>query len=297
MHRAAIDIGSNSILLTVVDEQGQTLADDIHVVGLGKGLGDRGLFAPDRMAAAEAVLSNYVALAAQHHVMAAEIQAVATSGARRAMNANAWIQKVYKNLGLKIRIISGEEEAQLSWLGARQRLPLTEGPVLVLDLGGGSTELVLGDGEQIFGRASLEIGSVRLTEAFFGTGQPHLAQLAKLRNHVDTAVATLRLDPVPRTVIGVAGTVTTLAAMVLGLDHYDGQVVHGSRLTRVDLAKFVDQLIAASPAERRSIAAIAPERADYLIAGATIVDRILQASRRPHLIVSNRGLRYGLLAG
>jgi exopolyphosphatase/guanosine-5'-triphosphate,3'-diphosphate pyrophosphatase len=297
MPRAAIDIGSNSILLTIVDERGHTVVDEVRVVGLGKGLGDRGLFAPDRMAAAEAVLSDYVALASRHHIPVPEIQAVATSGARRAMNAGTWIQKLYKNMGLKVRIISGDEEARLSWLGARQGLTVAEGPVLVIDLGGGSTELVLGEGEQIFGRASLEIGSVRLTEAFFGNGPPNPPQLAKLRNHVDTAVATIRLEPVPRTVIGVAGTITTLAAMALGLDRYDGKAVHGSKLTRVDLAHFVDQLLAASPEERQKIAAISPERADYLLAGATIVDRVLQASRRPQLTVSDRGLRYGLLAG
>jgi exopolyphosphatase/guanosine-5'-triphosphate,3'-diphosphate pyrophosphatase len=296
MPRAAIDIGSNSLLLTVADDAGRLLHDEARVVGLGKGLGDRGLFAPDRMAAAEAVLADYVAIAGRHGVSASNIRAVATSGARRAMNASTWLQRLQRQLQLRVRIISGDEEARLSWIGAMRDLELPAGPLLVVDLGGGSTELVLGEGERIFGRASLEIGSVRLTEAFLGAAAHDSAGLARLRNHVDTQVATVRLEPEPLTVIGVAGTVTTLAAMALGLTAYDAGKVHGSLLTRVDLARFSDRLLAASPEERRTIAAVSPERADYLLAGATVIDRVLQASRRPHLVVSDRGLRFGLLA-
>lgn len=297
MPKAAIDIGSNSILLTVQADDGRTVHDEARVVGLGRGLGDRGLFAPDRMAAAEAALADYARIAATHGVLPDAIRAVATSGARRAMNAQTWVARLEKSLGLKVRIISGDEEARLSWLGARRDLEIPEGPLLVADLGGGSTEIVLGDGAQIWGRASLEIGSVRLTEAYLGTGVHDPSGIARLRNHVDTQVTTLRLEPPPRTVIGTAGTVTTLAAMALGLDHYDAAQVHGTKLTRVDLARFVDRLLPASPDERRRIAAVSPERADFLLAGALILDRVLQAARRPAMLVSDRGLRFGLLEG
>jgi exopolyphosphatase/guanosine-5'-triphosphate,3'-diphosphate pyrophosphatase len=296
MPRAAIDIGSNSILLTVVADDGAILHDEARVVGLGRGLGDRGLFAPDRMEAAELALADYAKVAASHGVPAGAIRAVATSGARRAMNAQTWLARVQKNLGLRARIISGEEEARLSWLGARRDLAVADGPMLVVDLGGGSTELVLGEGDRIFGRTSLEIGSVRLTEQYLGHGVCDPAGLARLRNHVESLVATVRLDPAPRTVLAVAGTATTLAAMALGLSSYDAGRVHGSRLTRVDLARFVDRLLPASPEERRKIAAISPERADFLLAGATVLDRVLQAARRPQLTVSDRGLRFGVLA-
>jgi exopolyphosphatase/guanosine-5'-triphosphate,3'-diphosphate pyrophosphatase len=296
MPKAAIDIGSNSLLLVVVADDGRILHDEAQVVGLGRGLGDRGLFAPDRMAAAEEVLAAFVRTAGTHGVPAGNIKAVATSGARRAMNAQTWLARVQKQLGLKVRIITGDEEARLAWLGARRDLEIPEGGVLVVDLGGGSTELVLGEGDRIFGRASLEIGSVRLTEAFLGLGVPDPSGYAKLRNAVDTQVATIRLDPPPRTVIGTAGTVTTLAAMALGLEKYDSAQVHGSRLTRTDLARFIDRLLPATPDERRQLAAVSPERADFLLAGATILDRVLQASRRPQMLVSDRGLRFGLLA-
>ena len=295
MPKAAIDIGSNSLLLAVVDDSGAILHDEARVVGLGKGLGDRGLFAPDRMEAAEAVLTDYVVTAQKLGVPASAIRAVATSGARRAMNASTWLARVQKHTGLRTRIISGDEEARLAWLGARRDLDVAEGALLVIDIGGGSTELVLGEGERILGRASLEIGSVRLTEAFLGMGVADPAGLARLRNHVDTAVQAIRLEPAPRTVIGTAGTVTTLAAMALGLETYDPARVHGSKLTRTDLARFVDELLPADAAERRRIARVSPDRADFLLAGATILDRVLQASRRPSVTVSDRGLRFGLL--
>lgn len=296
MAKAAIDVGSNSLLLTVVGDDGQILLDEARVVGLGRGLGDRGLFAPDRMQLGEAVLAEFVKLASERGVPAGQIRAVATSGARRAMNAQTWLARVNKQLGLKVDIITGDEEARLAWVGAKKDLEIPEGSLLVIDLGGGSTELVLGEGAQIRGRASLEIGSVRLTEQFLGLGVADPGGLARMRNTIDTQVATIRLDPPPRTVIGTAGTVTTLAAMALGLEKYASAAVHGSKLTRTDLARFVDQLLPASPAERKRIAAVSPERADFLLAGATILDRVLQGARRSAMIVSDRGLRFGLLA-
>lgn len=298
MARAAVDIGSNSLLLTIVDDDGRIVHDEARVVGLGRGLGDRGLLAPDRMAAAEAVLDDYIAIAQRHGVEPWSIKAVATSAARRAMNAQTWFGKVQRRQGLRVRIISGDEEARLTWLGALRDLELPDGPRLVVDLGGGSTELVLGDGERVIQRVSLEIGSVRLTEAFLPeslSGPTDPGGLARLRNHVDIEVGKVSLDPAPRVVVGVAGTVTALAAVSLGLPRYASEQVHGSRLTRVDLARFIDRLLPATPDERRALVPAAPERADYLVAGATILDRVLAAGRRPGMVVSDRGLRFGLL--
>lgn len=299
MARAAVDVGSNSILLTIVDDGGVVCVDEARVVGLGRGLGDRGLFAPDRLAAAEEVLTDYVARARSHGIAPEQVRAVATSAARRAMNAPTWFAKVQRELGLRIRVITGDEEARLTWLGSLRDLQLPPGPRLVVDLGGGSTELVLGEDGVVSRRVSLEIGSVRLTEAFL-PGSLHGAAdpggLARMRHHIDAELAAFPMSPAPRVVIGVAGTVTTLATMALGLARYDAERVHGSRLTRVDLARFVDRLLAATPDARRAMVPASPERADWLVAGATVLDRVLAAARRPSLVVSDRGLRYGLLA-
>lgn len=297
MPRAAIDIGSNSVLLTVVADDGGLLHDEARVVGLGRGLGDRGLFQPDRMADAQAALTDFCATAKGLGVEAWSIKAVATSAARRAMNAETFFARVQRKLGLRVRIISGDEEARLTWLGSQRDLGLPSGPRLVVDLGGGSTELVLGEGEQSE-RRSLEMGSVRLTEAYFrpdGSGRYDPSGLARARQHVDMLLSKFTMDPMPRSVVGVAGTVTTLATVRKGLATYDATVVHGSTLSRSELARFLDDLLPMTGPQRRAWAPASPERADYLLAGALILERILAAARRQQLVVSDRGLRYGLL--
>ncbi|NCG17712.1 MAG: hypothetical protein GWP91_01675 [Rhodobacterales bacterium] len=297
MPRAAIDIGSNSVLLTIVDDDGRVLHDEVQVVGLGRGLGDHGLFQIDRIKAAETALAEFVRTAQRMGIEPWSIQAVATSAARRAMNAQTWFARVQRNLGLRVKIISGEEEARLTWLGAMRELEVPEGPVLVVDLGGGSTELVLGENGQIQHRVSLEIGSVRLTEDFLGPNHvvANPASLARMRNHVEVAVGKVKLDVIPRTVIGVAGTVTTLAAISMGLTEWDASQVHGSTLTRVQLARFIDQLLPSTPEQRQQISAVSPQRADYLLAGSVILERVLHAAKRQRYVASDRGLRYGLL--
>lgn len=296
MPRAAIDVGSNSLLLTVLGDDDAILVDEVRVVGLGRGLGDRGLFQPDRMKAAEAVLAEYLDIARRHGIEPWQVRAAGTSGCRRAMNAETWVARVQRTLGLRIRIVSGEEEARLSWLGAQRDLDLPDGPCLVVDLGGGSTELVIGDHAIVTRNVSLEIGSVRLTEEFLGTGVVDPAALTRLRAFIEATVARFEMVPRPRTVIGVAGTVTTLGAMSQGFERYASDRIHGSHLTRTDLRRLVDALLPATPEERRALAAVAPERADYLLAGACLIDQVLQDAGRPGLVVSDRGLRFGLLA-
>jgi exopolyphosphatase / guanosine-5'-triphosphate,3'-diphosphate pyrophosphatase len=295
MRRAAIDIGSNSILLTVVDTDGRVVTDRATVVGLGQGLGDRGLFRPDRMEAAEAALREYVAEARRLGVQPWAIAAVATSAARRSMNASTFFTRLQRDLGLKVRVVSGDEEARLTWLGALRDLDPPDGPLLVVDLGGGSTEIVIGrDGETVM-RASVETGSVRLTEAFLGTGAVDPGALSRARAHVDNLLGSVPFEPAPRAVVGVAGTATTLASMVLGLTTYDAERVHGARLSRSDLATTIDRLLPATPEQRRALVASSPERADHVLAGALILDRVLARARRPAMVVSDRGLRFGLL--
>lgn len=294
MPRAAIDIGSNSILLTIVDDAGAVLHDEARVVGLGSGLGDRGLFHPERMKLAEQVLDDYLAVARRHDLAPWSVRAVATSAARRAMNAATWFQRIQRRLGLTVSVISGDEEARLTWLGATHALAV-EDPLLVVDLGGGSTELVLGERRGSTTARSLEIGAVRLTEAFLGVGMVEPAGFSRLRNHVDSCLASFPIEPSPRTVVGVGGTVTTLAATALELTAWDASAVHGYRLTRARLASFIDTLLVADPVQRRALFPVAPDRADFLLAGACCLERTLAHARRQHLVVSIHGLRFGLL--
>lgn len=296
MTKAAIDIGSNSILLTVLDDDGAIVHDEARVVGLGRGLGDRGVFQPDRMRDAATVLREYIAIAGKHGVSPWQIRAAGTSACRRAMNAQTWVDHIKRGLGLQIRIVTGEEESRLSWLGAQRDLDLPLGVVLVIDLGGGSTELVLGSRSLVSNHTSLEIGSVRLTEEFLPDGTADAEALLRLRRWVQVAVERFRFEPDPHAVVGVAGSVTTLATMVLGLQTYESARIHGSTLTRADLMSIVERLMPATPEQRRALVPAAPDRAPYLLAAAIVLDEVLAHAGHDELLVSDRGLRFGLLA-
>jgi exopolyphosphatase/guanosine-5'-triphosphate,3'-diphosphate pyrophosphatase len=288
---AAVDIGSNSVLLLVRDGD-RVLHDEARVVGLGRGLGERGLFRPDRMDAALEVLEAYAARA--NELGAGPIRAVATSASRRALNAATFYARVRERTGIQVEVISGEEEARLTWRGGIDGLALPSGPILLCDPGGGSTEVIVGEAGHIRERVSLELGTVRLTEQFLGYGVVDPGPLARLRAHVDAVVSGVTLPVAPRVAVAVAGTATTLAAMELGLESYDGARVHGASLPAASLRRFLDRLLAATPEERRRIARVSPDRADTLLAGTVILLRVLELARRQAWRVSDRGLRYGL---
>jgi exopolyphosphatase/guanosine-5'-triphosphate,3'-diphosphate pyrophosphatase len=297
VNRATIDIGSNSILLLIVTTEGEVILDEARVVGLGRGLGDGGMLQPQRMEAALTVLAEYADLAAQHSVPAWMVKAVATSGARRALNARAFLERVRTRTGLRVRVVTGDEEAWLTWAGARADLPLPSGPLAVVDPGGGSTELVLGEGERVATKLSLELGVVRLTERHFGPNPDRYRpkQLARLREEVRGVLAGIEWTVHPRALIAVAGTVTTIAAMHRGLTEWQRDAIHGARLSRGVFRRWVDRLLDSTPAERRAWAAVAPQRADYLLAGSCLLEEICTAAHRDSLLVSDGGVRYGLL--
>lgn len=292
--KAAIDIGSNSLLLLVMDGE-RVVHDEARVIGLGKGLGEVGVFRPDRMEAALATLKDYAARAAELGVPAGEVRAVATSASRRALNAATFYAQVQKVTGIKVQVVSGDEEARLTWLGGVSGVEVAPGPVLLLDPGGGSTEVILGEGNHIHHRVSLEIGTVRLTEKHLGYGTVEPAALARARAEIDAAFAAVKLPRAPKSAVAVAGTATTLAAASLGLDAYDPAAVHNSMLPAGTLRSWVDRLLAADPAQRRAMFVVSPERADTLLIGACILLRGLELTRRQAWRVSDRGLRYGVL--
>ena len=295
MPRAAIDIGSNSLLLLVQDDAGQVLHDEARVVGLGRGLGERGVFRPERMEAALTALADYAGRAQALGVAPSDVRAVATSASRRALNAATFYATVKSKTGLGVEVISGDEEARLTWVGGIDGLGLGPGPALLCDPGGGSTEVIVGEGPHIRSRVSFEIGTVRLTEQFLGFGNVSPTALARLRAHVDTTLAGFELPVVPRAAIAVAGTATTLAAAELGQTTYDAKAVHGATLTAAALRTWSDRLLEATPEERRRLVAVSPERADTVLAGAVILLAMLERARRQAWRVSDRGLRFGAI--
>ncbi len=286
MVRAAIDVGSNSLLLTVMDDT-RVLHDEARIVGLGTGLGDGGRMQASRRQHGFEVLRSYVGIAATLGVEAQDIRAAATSGARRATDAPVFFSRVREELGLDVRTIAGDEEARLSWRGALHGLQL-RWPVLLIDLGGGSTELVTGSHEETMTwRSSREYGAVRLQEA-------HADDLEAMGAQVDQDLKGLPLHA--EQVVAVAGTATMFGAMELGLKRWDGAAIHGLSISRHQLQTWMQRFSQATPEQRRRMAHLAPERGPYLAGGALVLDRVLAAARAEGLVLSNGGLRFGLLA-
>jgi exopolyphosphatase/guanosine-5'-triphosphate,3'-diphosphate pyrophosphatase len=282
---AAIDCGTNSIRLLVADittrDDGTTEQRDVHremrIVRLGQGVDATGELASEALERTRAALADYEAVICREG--AERVRMVATSATRDARNREDFFGMVHDTLGIDAEVISGDEEANLSFVGAVGDLDPDDGPFVVVDVGGGSTELVVGaleDGKATVQAArSVDVGSVRLTERCLAGDPPSGDEVAEARR-VATGILDEAFDAVPvegvRTWVGVAGTITTLSAVALGLEEYDPEVVHHSRLANEDLHRVADELLGMSREERKGHTVIHPGRIDVIGAGALIVD-------------------------
>jgi exopolyphosphatase/guanosine-5'-triphosphate,3'-diphosphate pyrophosphatase len=299
--RASVDIGSNSLVFLVLDDEDRVLHDESRVVSLGSGLEQHGAFQPDRMSAAMEGFSDFTLTGRTFNIAPESIQAIATSASRRASNSADFFARVQEQSGIEVRVISGLEEARLTWKGALFELNPPKDTFAVVDLGGGSTEIVVGHPEtdSVLDQRSIPIGTVRLNELFF-SAQPALYepdQFQRMRAHIEEAVSAIRWEGKPSALIAVAGTATTLCAMELGLKTWDRNTIHGATLSREALERWMSTLLASTPAERRSWAAVSPKRADNLLAGAAVLHAVCTASGLDHLTISDGGIRHGVLLG
>ncbi len=302
MPLASIDIGSNSINLLVVDDHGRVMHETATVVGLGRGLGDRGLLRADRVEHGLEVLDRYTAVARGLGVPPERIQAVATSALRRALNGPTFLARVRELFGVAVRVISGDEEAELTAFGAVTGLRLPAGHTLVVDAGGGSTELILGrplrEGARpldIVFRRSYELGHVRLSERFFAEGPARPQQVAQARAFIAGTLEGSLPEPAPRCVVAVGGTPTSLAAAALRQSSFDANALHGHGLELFGLRRWVDRLLHLEPQQRRALLPCTPDRADTLLAGVLILEQVLLLTQRTNLLVSSRGVRFAIL--
>lgn len=275
---AAVDCGTNSIRLLIADYVDGSLVEvdrQMRIVRLGQGVDSTGAFAPD------ALLRTFAACAEYDEAVRAagvdRLRFVATSAARDVSNRDEFFAGVSERLGVEPDIISGEEEAWLSFSGATSGLAALElpGPYLVADIGGGSTELVLGDASGVLAAESLDMGSVRMTERHLASDPASIAEMAAATKDVD---ALLESTVVPlseaRCLIGVAGTVTTVAAVALKLTEYDPGVIHHARISAPVLLDTTSWLMGSSRMQRSVVPAIHPGRVDVIGAGALILQRL-----------------------
>jgi exopolyphosphatase/guanosine-5'-triphosphate,3'-diphosphate pyrophosphatase len=307
---AAIDVGTNTVLLVVAEERDGRLEPVIEraeITRLGRGVDATGQLAPDAIRETVEVLGRYAAEA--RALGAASISCVATSAARDAGNGAEFFAATRAAAGLTPEVISGEEEARLVYGSAWRDFGLRPGgpdpfppgaPLAVLDVGGGSTEFIFGDGPTPRGRASLQLGAVRLTERHVRSDPLPLSEQAVLREAAREALAPLaRLDGIGDVtgarLVGVAGTVTTLCSVSQELPTYDATKVHGAAMTLEEIDALVVRLAGLTIAERKALPGMEPKRADVIVAGGIVVAEAMRLTGFERLTVSDRGVRWGLL--
>lgn len=299
---AAVDCGTNTIKLLVLEvpaEGGRPvdLVREMRMVRLGQDVDRTGRLAPEALERTFAAVEEYAAALAAHDVD--RLRFCATSATRDASNAAEFAAGVEQRLGVRPEVLTGEEEARLAHAGAVGGLAAAgvavADPVVVVDVGGGSTELVLGTGRSVEAADSMDIGSVRLTERHLRSDPPSPAEVAACVADVDRALEASPVAPAAAaTVVGVAGTVTTLAAGVLGLTAYDRDATHGARLDAADVHRLCDRLVGMAPEERRDLPWLHPGRADVIGAGALIVSRVLARAGARELVVSEADILDGI---
>ena len=300
---AAFDCGTNSLRLLVadVDVAAGTSSDvvrSMEVVRLGQGVDRTGRIAEASLQRVFTALEGFMGTVREHDVDV--VGFCATSAARDAENSADFLDGVRERVGVTPRILDGDAEARASFAGATRTLPALprdgEGLVLVLDIGGGSTELVLGTPEgEVRAAQSLDIGSVRLNERHLADDPPSAEQVAAATADVDEALDSCTVD-VSRAsaVVGVAGTVTTVAASVLDLERYDHAVIHHAVLRTDAVQGEVARLLAMTVEQRRALPFMHPGRADVIGAGALILDRVLRRTPVASLLVSEHDILDGI---
>ena len=297
---AAIDCGTNSIRLLIADVTDAGLSDvtrRMEIVRLGQGVDRTGRFADDALARTFAALDGYAAAIKDADVE--RVRMVATSATRDAANRDVFVGGVRDRLGVEPDVVSGDEEAQLSFAGATADLAGAQwpAPFLVCDIGGGSTEFVVGGPDGVHAARSVDIGCVRMTERHLHDDPPTPAQVGAAIADIDAGIAAAdRAVGIggARTLVGLAGSVTTVAALALELPAYDPERIHHSRLSAGAVHAVTTSLLAASREQRAALPVMHPGRVDVIGAGALVLDRIMTLGGFESVVVSEHDILDGI---
>lgn len=294
---AAIDVGSNSVLLHIAekDKQGhwQAVIDRVEVTRLGEELQAAGFLKLEAMERTARALKDFMTLVKGEGV--AQVAAVGTMCLRTAKNADDFLQKVKDECGLSIEVIPGEEEARLVFLAVKSRIGLSEGRFVIFDVGGGSTEFVFARGEHIERRFSINIGTAGLTEKYLKSDPVIKEELATMLNVVQAAFADFELDRKPDTLIGIGGTMTTMGAVKHQLTVYEPDIIQGSVLHLTEIERQLELYRLKTIEQRKTIVGLQPKRADVILAGVGIIYTIVKKFGVDSVTISDRGIRHGLM--
>ncbi|MBI4417887.1 MAG: Ppx/GppA family phosphatase [Ignavibacteriales bacterium] len=295
MRISSIDIGTNTVLLLVADVESdgavKPLAHGHEIARIGKGVDRTKKISPEGIDRLRVILREYVEISRKHG--AERIVACGTSALRDAENREAFRETILQEFGINVVVLSGEEEARLSYLGALSEFDDRDATFAVLDIGGGSTEITVGTGEHFDMSLSLDLGCVRLTERYLKSIPPSKNAVAEVTSVIREQLGRIESIPAGSRLVGVAGTVTTLAAMDLQLPKYDPLRVNGHRLSLATIERMYDDLSAKTLDQIKAVRQIHPERADILLAGVVILIEVMKRIGWKEITASDRGLRYG----
>ena len=294
---AAIDCGTNSIRLLIADITNgkfQEVLRTMEIVRLGQGVDENKSFHPDAIVRTLTAVKSFRDLIASKGVE--KIRFCATSATRDAANRDLFIDGVREILGVQVEVIPGEEEAKLSFLGATKELDQNQSPFLVVDIGGGSTEFVLGS-EKVDSAKSVNIGCVRMSERHLTSQPPTMDQIARAIVDIDLAI-TQAASVVPittaKSLIAVAGTATTVAAAALELSEYDRYAIHLSRISAEKVHKVAQMFQSMSKDEIASLGYMHPGRVDVITAGSLVLSRIMAATGASEFVASESDILDGI---
>ena len=297
MRVAAIDCGTNSIRLLIADIDGNNFREivrDMEIVRLGQGVDQTGQFHPDAIARTLAAVDKFAAEIAKRGVE--KIRFCATSATRDATNRHLFVDGVRERLGIELEVISGEEEAALSFAGAIKDLDPSNGPFLVVDIGGGSTEFVFGT-STVEAARSVNIGCVRMSERHFASDPATPDQIEAARTDIQAAIAqAAAVVPITkaRTLVAVAGTATTVAAAALDLPEYDRYAIHLSRISAQQTHDAATMFATKTREQRISLGYMHPGRVDVIAAGSLVLSEIMKATGATEFVASESDILDGM---
>ena len=294
---AVIDVGTNSIKFHVgerePDGSWRTIADRAEITRLGEGLNDGGRLGAGQISRAVEAIGGMAAEADRDGVEA--IAAVGTAWMRIASNAGELVDAVRERCGVEVEVIPGEEEARLAYIAATSGLGVTGGSLVVFDTGGGSSQFTFGAPGRIEAQFSVNVGAARFTEQFGLDGAVPTETVAAVRNAIGVDLSRLDGRAAVEQLVGMGGGITNITAVKHGLERYDPEVIQGTELDAAEIDRQIELYRTRSAEERRKLPGLQPKRAEVILAGACIVRTVLEKLGRDSLVVSDRGLRHGLL--
>lgn len=295
--KAIIDIGTNSIKFHLAEKESsgeiRVLKDANDIARLGEGLRETGNIASEALERNAQVVAAFAREARE--AGAAEVVAVGTMALRTAKNADDFKKRVQELADVDLKIIPGDEEARLSYVAVMSGIDVGDRSLVTFDTGGGSTEFVYGKGERMLKKFSVNLGAVRLTEEFFGDDPVAVGSVEKACQLIKSDLAAGGIDGRTDFLVGMGGTVTTIASVRHRMADYDPDVIQGSKLSRSEVEAQIADYASKTIEERKKIVGLQPKRADVILAGTCTVKVIMEMLQVSELTVSDRGLRHGLM--